>query len=149
MGDGVIEVLSTAGDTQLGGEDFDHAIVDRVLEVFEEKNSISLRDDLMARQRIRDAAEKAKCDLSELQTAEINLPFIAQDSSGQAMHLSLVLQRDELEELVRALVERTREICQNALDNARLTIDDIDNVILVGGQTRMPLVQRTVAEFLG
>ena len=149
MGDGVIEVLSTSGDTQLGGEDFDHAIVDMVLEMFQEKHGISLREDLMARQRIRDAAEKAKCDLSELQTAEINLPFIAQDSSGQAMHLSTVIQRDELEELVRSLVDRTRDICQSALDNARLSLDDIDNVILVGGQTRMPLVQRTVAEFFG
>src|SRR5262245_14529095 len=112
--------------------------------MFEEKHGISLRDDLMARQRIRDAAEKAKCDLSELQTAEINLPFIAQDANGQAMHLSTVLQRDELEELTRGLVDRTREICQNALDNARLNLDDIDNVLLVGGQTRMPLVQKTV-----
>ena len=147
MGEGVIEVLSTAGDTQLGGEDFDHQVAERAFQHFEAKCGISLREDPMARQRIRDAAEKAKCDLSEVQMAEINLPFIAADAKGNALHLNLSLKREELEELCGNLVERTKGICRRALEGAKLDVEEIDHVLLVGGQTRMPLVQKVVAEF--
>jgi molecular chaperone DnaK len=146
MGEGVIEVLSTGGDTQLGGEDVDNLIVEWVLERFKAEHGISLREDLMARQRIRDAAEKVKCDLSEVTAAEINLPFIAVDPGGQALHLSLTLERATLEQMCEPLISRTKDICNAALTDARLQIDDIDHVLLVGGQTRMPLVQRAVAE---
>ena len=149
MGDAVIEVRSTAGDTYLGGEDFDNLLVKHLLEVFEEKEGISLREDAMARQRLRDAAEKAKCDLSQVNSTEINLPFIAVDSNGQALHLSVLLQREQLEEIVGPLVERTKEICAQALSDAQLEAANIDHVLLVGGQTRMPLVQTAVQDFFG
>jgi molecular chaperone DnaK len=147
MGEGVIEVLATHGDTYLGGEDFDARMVEHLLGVFEEKEGISLRQDSMARQRLRDAAEKAKCDLSEVESTEVNLPFIASDASGNALHLSVVVTRAKLEELTRDLVERTKDICEQALADAGLAIHDVDHVLLVGGQTRMPLVQKAVAEF--
>jgi molecular chaperone DnaK len=149
LGAGVIEVLSTAGDTNLGGEDFDRKIVEHLLQKFEEQEGISLCDDAMALQRLKDAAEKAKCDLSEVTSSEVNLPFIAADADGQALHLSVVIQRQELEELVRDLLERTRGICSRALDDANLQPSDIDQVLLVGGQTRMPLDQKLVADFFG
>jgi molecular chaperone DnaK len=149
MGEGVIEVLATAGDTQLGGEDFDNLIVEWILERFEHEHKLSLRRDAMARQRVRDAAEKAKCDLSEVTSAEINLPFIAVDGASQAVHLSMLLERSHLERMVEPLIARTRSICQEALDAARLRVQDIDQVLLVGGQTRMPLVQSIVAQFFG
>jgi molecular chaperone DnaK len=116
---------------------------------FEEGNNHCLRDDAMAMQRLKDAAEKVKCDLSEVMTAEVNLPFIAADEDGQALHLTASIERDQLEERVRPIVERTREICARALDDAGLEATDIDQVLLVGGQTRMPLVQNLVAEFFG
>ena len=147
MGDGVIEVRSTAGDTYLGGEDFDNLLVEYLLKAFEEKENISLREDPMARQRLRDAAEKAKCDLSQVNSTEINLPFIAVDGDGQALHLSVLLQREQLEEIVGPLVERTKGICEQALTDARLEVGEIDHVLLVGGQTRTPLVQAAVQEF--
>jgi molecular chaperone DnaK len=147
MGNGVIEVRSTAGDTYLGGEDFDNLLVDYLLGAFEEKEGISLREDAMARQRLRDAAEKAKCDLSQVNSTEINLPFIAVDANGQALHLSVLLQRDQLEEIVGPLVERTKGICQQALSDAGVGAGEIDHVLLVGGQTRMPLVQSAVQDF--
>jgi molecular chaperone DnaK len=103
----------------------------------------------MALQRLKDAAEKAKCDLSQVQRTEINLPFIATDGAGEARHLSATIERSELEELVRDLIERTTSICQAALADAGLGIQDVDQVILVGGQTRMPLVQKLVAAFFG
>jgi molecular chaperone DnaK len=149
MGDGVIEVLATAGDTVLGGEDFDQAIAARVLELFEQQNGMSLQDDLMARQRVRDASEKAKCDLSELTSVEINLPFIAADGDGNALHLCTNFTRKHLDELVEPLILRTIEICKRALADAKLEIAEIDHVLLVGGQTRTPLVQRKVAELFG
>jgi molecular chaperone DnaK len=149
MGDGVIEVLASSGDTYLGGEDFDCALMDYLLDLFEEKEGISLRSDMMARQRLRDAAEKAKCDLSQVSSTEINLPFIAADANGNALHLSTLLQRDKLEELTTELVQRTRTICEKALSDTSLGIDDVDHIILVGGQTRMPMVQRVVGEFFG
>jgi molecular chaperone DnaK len=149
MGEGVIEVRASSGDTYLGGEDFDHALMDYLLDLFEEKEGISLRGDMMARQRLRDAAEKAKCDLSQVSSTEINLPFIAADANGNALHLSTLLHREKLEEVTGELVERTRAICERALEDAKVGIDDIDHIILVGGQTRMPLVQRFVGEFFG
>jgi molecular chaperone DnaK len=149
MGSGVLEVRATAGDTYLGGEDFDMRIVDHLLGRFEEQEGFSLAGDLMARQRLKDAAEKAKCDLSQVSRTEINLPFIAADGEGQARHLSVVLSREKLEELTRDLVERTRGICEAALADAKLTCNDIDQVLLVGGQTRMPMVQKLVADFFG
>ena len=149
MGDGVIEVRATSGDTYLGGEDFDSAVMDYLLNLFEEKEGISLRGDTMARQRLRDASEKAKCDLSQVSSTEINLPFIAADADGNALHLSTLIQRDKLEEVTGELVERTRKICERAIEDAGVSIDEIDHIILVGGQTRMPLVQRFVGEFFG
>ena len=149
IGDGVIEVLSTAGDTNLGGEDFDRRIVEYLLEKFEEQEGISLRDDTMALQRLKDAAEKAKCDLSEVASSEVNLPFIAADDDGQALHLSLVLEREQLEYLVLDHLEQTLLICTRALNDAGLEPADIEQILLVGGQTRMPLCQKQVAEFFG
>ena len=149
MGEGVIEVLSTSGDTFLGGEDFDNLLVDHLIETFREKEGISLADDAMARQRLRDAAEKAKCDLSQVNSTEINLPFIAADADGQALHLSVLLQRDQFEEIVGELVKRTESICEQALADAKLTVSDVDHILLVGGQTRMPLVQQAVLDFFG
>jgi molecular chaperone DnaK len=149
MGDGVLEVLATAGDTYLGGEDVDMRLLRHLIEAFEEKEGISLSGDQMALQRLKDAAEKAKCDLSQVQRTEINLPFIATDSAGEARHLSATVERRELEELVRDLIERTTSICQAALADAGLGVGDVDQVILVGGQTRMPMVQKLVAEFFG
>ncbi len=148
MSDGVIEVLATDGDTFLGGEDFDHAIVNHLLEHFESAEGIDLRSESMALQRLKDAAEKAKCELSSSMTAEINLPFIASDPSGPR-HLSMVLTREQLEKLVGAVVERSIETVQHCLSDAGLKPQEVDQVILVGGQTRMPLVQEAVAKFFG
>jgi molecular chaperone DnaK len=149
MGKGVIEVLATNGDTQLGGEDFDRRIVQFLLSSFKEKEGMDLGADTMALQRLKDAAEKAKCDLSQVATSEINLPFIAADAEENALHMSVVLTREKLEELTSELVERTRGIVQRALDDANITAQQIDQVLLVGGQTRMPLVQRFVAQLFG
>jgi molecular chaperone DnaK len=148
MGDGVVEVLSTGGNTFLGGEDFDRRVVSYVLERFKESDGIDLRNDTMALQRLKDAAEKAKCDLSLREVTEINLPFIASNQDGPR-HLSLELQRETLEELVGDIVESTLEVVTRCLKDAELAPGDVDQVILVGGQTRMPLVQSSVAEFFG
>ncbi len=146
MGEGVIEVLATAGDTFLGGEDFDRRIVSYLVEEFEGQEGIDLRHDAMALQRLKDAAEKAKCDLSVSANAEVNLPFIASDPSGPR-HLSVEVSRDTLETLVRDIVESTIKTVEQCLSDAKLERHDVDQVILVGGQTRMPLVQQTVSEF--
>ena len=148
LGDGVVEVLSTNGDTFLGGEDFDRRLVDHILKAFEATESIDLRGDAMALQRLKDAAEKAKCDLSALQSTEVNLPFIANDTSGPR-HLNLSIDREKLEELASDIVERTISCVERCLDDASLTRDDVDHVVLVGGQTRMPLVQKAVSEYFG
>ena len=148
MSEGVIEVLATDGDTFLGGEDFDHAIVNYLLEHFESAEGIDLRSESMAQQRRKDAAEKAKCELSSSVSTEINLPFIASDPSGPR-HLSMVLPREQLEKLVESIVERSIETVQHCLGDAGLKPQEIDQVILVGGQTRMPLVQEAVAKFFG
>ncbi len=148
IGEGVLEVMATAGNTFLGGEDFDRRIVAHLLEKFEEAEGIDLRSDSMALQRLKDAAEKAKCDLSARTSTEINLPFIASDASGPR-HLSLELGRDALEELVGDIVRSTMKTVEQCLRDADMGPGDVDQVILVGGQTRMPLVQATVAEYFG
>ncbi len=149
MNDGVIEVLATEGDTYLGGEDFDRHIVEHLVQAFWDDNGLLLENDTMAIQRLKDAAEKAKCELSELTSTEINLPFIANDAADQPLHLSTVLERNTLNELIGPLLERTRKICESALNEAGVSASEIDQVILVGGQTRTPLVQEMVAEIFG
>ena len=148
IGDGVFEVLSTNGDTHLGGDDFDNAILHWMLEEFKKENGIDLAKDKMALQRLRDAAEKAKVELSGTQTTEINQPFITMDASGPK-HMSLTLTRAKLEMLVHDLVERTVEPCLKALKDSGLSKDKIDEVILVGGMSRMPIVERKVKEIFG
>ncbi|HLV68878.1 MAG TPA: molecular chaperone DnaK [Polyangiaceae bacterium] len=144
---GVFKVISTTGDTFLGGEDFDARIIDWLVNGFQREHGIDLRQDRMALQRLRDAAEKAKCELSTVKETEINLPFIISTGRNEALHLQRTLTRDTLEKLTDDLVERTIEICRQALEDARLAVSEIEDVVLVGGMTRMPLVQRSVAEF--
>jgi molecular chaperone DnaK len=148
MNDGVFEVLSTCGDSFLGGEDFDQRIIDWLLEEFQQETNIDLRSDRLALQRLKEAAERAKCELSSTDEAHINLPFISADSTGPK-HLNKVLDRQRFEELVTDLVERTVEPCQKALWDARLKPTDVDKVLLVGGQTRSPIVQRRVDQIFG
>jgi molecular chaperone DnaK len=147
---GVFRVRSTAGDTFLGGEDFDNAIVERMLEQFSVQNAgMDLRGDRGALQRLKEAAEKAKVELSSTRMTEINLPFLAAGPDGQPRHLMMTLEREQLEELVEPLVQATIEPCKRALADARLSARDIDEVILVGGQTRMPRVHALVADLFG
>jgi molecular chaperone DnaK len=148
LSDGVIEVLATAGDTFLGGEDFDRRIVNYLLEWFAEKEGIDLRGDAMAMQRLKDAAEKAKCDLSSREVVDVNLPFIASDDGGPR-HLSLQFTRERLEGLVHDIVNGTLKTVEQCMQDAGVQARDIDQVILVGGQTRAPLVQQAVADFFG
>lgn len=145
IGEGVFEVLATNGDTHLGGDDFDNVIIHWMLEAFQKEQGIDLSKDKMALQRLRDAAEKAKCELSGVPSTEINQPFITMDASGPK-HLSLTLSRSKLESLTHNLIERTREPCLRALKDSGLTADKIDEVLLVGGMTRMPAVQAIVKE---
>jgi molecular chaperone DnaK len=144
--EGVFKVVSTAGDTFLGGEDFDARIIDWLLATFQQANSVDLRQDRMAMQRLKDAAEKAKCDLSASRQTEINLPFIISTGRNEALHLQCQLTREKLEELCGDLVQQTIDICANTLDEAGLDVEDIEDVVLVGGMTRMPKVQERVAE---
>jgi molecular chaperone DnaK len=148
VGDGVFEVKSTNGDTFLGGEDFDKRVVDHIAEEFQKENGIDLRKDRLALQRLKDAAERAKIELSSVTQTDINLPFITADQTGPK-HLTLKLSRAKLESLVDDLVQRTIEPCRAALRDAGLKASDIQEVVLVGGQTRMPKVQQTVQEFFG
>ena len=148
MNDGVFEVLATSGDTFLGGEDFDHNIMLWLVEQFKEKTGIDLNGDRMALQRLKEASEKAKCELSTLDKVEIRLPFIAQGPSGP-QHMEATLTRELLEGMVRELVQRTLEPMRDAMDSARKKPRDVDEIILVGGQTRMPLVQQAVQDFFG
>ena len=148
IGDGVFEVKSTNGDTFLGGEDFDKKIVDYLANEFKKENTVDLREDKLALQRLREAAEKAKIELSSTPQTEVNLPFITADQSGPK-HLNIKLSRAKLESLVEELVERTIEPCKRALKDAGLNAGEIGEVILVGGMTRMPKVQETVKSFFG
>jgi len=143
IGDGVFEVKATNGDTHLGGDDFDQKVMDWIAEEFKRENGIDLKKDRMALQRLKEAAEKAKCELSTTVQTEINLPFITADASGPK-HLVLTLTRAKLEQLVADLVDRTLGPCRQAMQDAGVTAKDIDEVILVGGQTRMPKVQDSV-----
>ena len=145
-GEHQFEVLSTNGDTFLGGEDFDLKVIDYLADEFMKENSVDLRNDPLALQRLKEAAEKAKIELSSGQQSEVNLPYITADQTGPK-HLVLKLTKAKLESLVEELVARTIGPCQTALDDASLTAADIDDVILVGGQTRMPLVQEKVKSF--
>jgi molecular chaperone DnaK len=149
IGDGVFQVISTAGDTYLGGEDFDRRIIDWLVFGFAKEHKIDLRKDRMALQRLKDVAEKAKCELSSVAETEINLPFIISTGKSDALHLQRTLTRAKLEELTIDLVERTILICRRTLEEAKLSPSDIDDMILVGGMTRMPKVQQMVAEFFG
>jgi molecular chaperone DnaK len=143
---GVFKVIATTGDTFLGGEDFDLRIIDWLVEGFLEEHSVDLRQDRMALQRLRDASEKAKCELSSVNEAEINLPFIISTGRNEALHLQRTLTRNILETLTSDLVERTIQITKQAFVEAKLSPNDIDETILVGGMTRMPAVQRAVAQ---
>ena len=145
-GEHQFEVLSTNGDTFLGGEDFDLTVIDYLADEFKKENGVDLHNDPLALQRLKDAAEKAKIELSNSQQTEINLPFITADQSGPK-HLVLKLSRAKLESLVEDLVDRTIGPCRTAIKDADLSVGDIDDVILVGGQTRMPLVQEKVKAF--
>jgi molecular chaperone DnaK len=145
IGEGVFEVRSTNGDTHLGGDDFDQRVMDWMADEFQKNYGIDLRKDRMALQRLKEAAEKAKCELSTTLQTNINLPFITADASGPR-HLDLNLTRAKLEQLVDGLLQRTIGPCKRALEDAKLSPEDIDEVILVGGQTRMPKVQEIVKE---
>ncbi len=145
----MFEVLSTAGDTFLGGEDFDRRIIDWLVTGFAKEHKVNLRKDTMALQRLKDAAEKAKCELSSVRETEINLPFIISTGPNESLHLQRMLTRAKLEELTLDLVERTIDICRMTLEDAELKPEDIDEVVLVGGMTRMPKVQERVASFFG
>jgi molecular chaperone DnaK len=144
---GVFKVVSTAGDTFLGGEDFDQRIIDSLVDAFREENNIDLRQDRMALQRLKDAAEKAKCELSSVVETEVNLPFIISSARNEALHLQRLLTRSQLEELTDDLVARTIQICEMTMEEAGLDKEDIEDVVLVGGMTRMPRVQEAVARF--
>ncbi|MFL6247120.1 MAG: molecular chaperone DnaK [Thermoanaerobaculia bacterium] len=146
--DGLFEVLSTSGDTYLGGEDFDKRVMDRLLEVFKTETGIDLHDDRMALQRLKEAAERAKCELSMEQESRVTLPFISADAAGPK-HLNYVLTRRELETLVEDLIQRTIDPVNDALKAAGVTAKQIDEVVLVGGQTRMPKVVEAVKKVFG
>jgi len=148
LGEGVFEVKSTNGDTHLGGDDFDERVINWLVDEFKKDQGIDLRKDRMALQRLKEAAEKAKCELSTTMETEVNLPFITADASGPK-HLSMKLTRSKLEQLTDELIQRTIEPCRQALRDAALDPKDIDEVVLVGGQTRMPKVQQIVREFFG
>ncbi len=148
LGEGIFEVLSTSGNNHLGGDDFDKKIMDYLVAEFKKENSVDLEADKMAMQRVKDAAEKAKKDLSGMTSTEVSLPFISQGEAGP-LHLNVTLTRAKFEELTRDLVESTLEPVRNALKDAGLTKNDIDKVLLVGGSTRIPRVQEIIKEELG
>ena len=148
MGEGVTEVLSTNGDTHLGGDDFDQRIIDWLVAEFKKSNGIDLAQDPMALQRLKEEGEKAKIELSNTPEVTINIPFITADASGPK-HLNMKLSRAKFEELIQDLVERSVEPCRKALEDAKLTASDLDEVILVGGSTRVPVIQAKVKELFG
>jgi molecular chaperone DnaK len=146
---GVFSVKATNGDTHLGGEDFDRRIVDALVDSFAREHDVDLRKDKMALQRLKEAAEKTKHELSSSIETEINLPFVGQSAKGEPLHIIKTMTRADLELLTEDLIEKTLQPCQKALADAKLTAAEIDSVILVGGMTRMPAVQRTVKQFFG
>jgi molecular chaperone DnaK len=148
IGDGVFEVKATNGDTHLGGDDFDQVLMDYIAEEFKKTNGIDLRKDRMALQRLKEAAEKAKCELSSAMQSAINLPFITADASGPK-HLDMTISRAKFENLVNHLIERSIPPCQKAMDDAKVSFSDIKEVILVGGSIRIPAVQTRVEKFFG
>ncbi len=148
LGEGVFQVKSTAGDTHLGGDDFDNRIVDFLVDEFKKEHGIDLKADRQALQRLRDAAEKAKIELSSTQEAEISLPFVTADAAGPK-HLQVKLSRAKLVQLTKDLIDKTFEACTQALKDAKLSAKDVNEIVLVGGQTRMPAVQDAVKEFFG
>ncbi len=148
IGDGVVEVLSTSGDTHLGGDDFDHVVVDWLADEFKRESGIDLRKDKQALQRLTEAAEKAKCELSSRASTDVSLPFITADSTGPK-HLSMALTRAKFDQLTAHLVERCRVPVEDAIKSAKLSVSDIDEVVLVGGSTRIPAVQELVRKMTG
>jgi len=146
ISDGVFEVLSTCGDSFLGGEDFDRKVSEWIVQEFLNETGIDLRNDILALQRLKEGAEKAKCELSSVSETSISLPFIAADDSGPK-HFDRVLTKPQLEEMVSELVEGTLEPCEKALYDAKMSVEEIDKVILVGGQTRMPKIRELVSDF--
>ncbi|HEV2129089.1 MAG TPA: Hsp70 family protein, partial [Thermomicrobiales bacterium] len=148
LSEGVFQVMATNGDTHLGGDDFDQVIIDWLAEEFKKQEGIDLRNDRMALQRLREAAEKAKIELSSTQQTDINLPFITADASGPK-HLNVTLSRSKLESLVGGLIDRTVPPMEGALKDAGISKGEVDEALLVGGMTRMPAVQRKVKEFFG
>jgi molecular chaperone DnaK len=146
---GIFKVIATAGDTFLGGEDFDGRVIDWLVTGFQAEHDLDLRQDRMALQRLRDGAEKAKCELSTLKETEINLPFIISSGQNEALHLQRKLSRETLEKLCADLVERTVDICRQTLADAQLSTKEIEEVVLVGGMTRMPKIQAAVGSFFG
>ncbi|MGL5284237.1 MAG: molecular chaperone DnaK, partial [Plesiomonas shigelloides] len=147
-GDKTFEVLATNGDTHLGGEDFDNRLINYLVDEFKKEQGIDLRNDPLAMQRLKEAAEKAKIELSSAQQTDVNLPYITADATGPK-HMNIKVTRAKLESLVEDLVQRSLEPLKVALQDAGLSVSEIDDVILVGGQTRMPMVQKKVAEFFG
>jgi molecular chaperone DnaK len=148
LGEGTFQVKSTSGDTHLGGDDFDQRVIDWLVDEFRRDHGIDLKQDRMALQRLKEAAEKAKIELSTVVQTEINLPFVTADAAGPK-HMNITLTRAKLEQLVGDLVEGTLAPCKQALDDAGLSAGQVDEVVLVGGQTRMPLVQEKVRQFFG
>lgn len=148
LGDGVFEVLSTDGDTHLGGDDFDQVLIDHLINEFKSENGIDLSKDPMALQRIKEAAEKAKVELSSSPQTEINLPYVTADSTGPK-HIVTTITKSKFDQLTQSLVERTIKPCESALKNAGLKPSDIDEIILVGGSTRIPAIQEAVRKFFG
>jgi molecular chaperone DnaK len=148
LGDGVFEVLSTDGDTHLGGDDFDQALIDYLVSEFKKENGMDISKDPMALQRLREAAEKAKIELSSSPQTEINLPYVTADSTGPK-HLVITITKSKFDQLTQSLVDRTIEPCKRAMSNANLTVGEIDEIILVGGSTRIPAVQEAVKKFFG
>lgn len=148
MMSGVFKVLSTSGDTHLGGTDMDNALIDYIIEEFKKDTGIDLKNDKMAMQRIREAAEKAKIELSSTVETEINLPFITADQTGPK-HLVMKIRRAKLEELVQPIIDKCKGPVERAIEDAKLTRSDIDKIILVGGPTRMPIVQKFIEEYIG
>ena len=147
-GDKQIEVLSTNGDTFLGGEDFDQVLMDHLVDEFKKESGIDLKSDVLALQRLKDAAEKAKIELSSAQSTTVNLPYVTADASGPK-HLNVTISRAKFEQMVEKLIQRSIEPCKIAMTDAKVSAGDIDEVILVGGQTRMPKVQEAVEKLFG